>query len=64
MIVVKFYGIVQGVGFRPYIYKKAMEFSAKGRVCNCQSCVQLKLNEDININEFISSIKKKGSRLD
>jgi hydrogenase maturation protein HypF len=32
-------GIVQGVGFRPYIYKKALSYSLKGRVMNAGSGV-------------------------
>ncbi|WP_392486045.1 carbamoyltransferase HypF [Haloimpatiens sp. FM7315] len=33
----KIYGIVQGVGFRPYVYKKAKEFSISGFVNNMDS---------------------------
>ncbi|WMJ80207.1 carbamoyltransferase HypF [Clostridium sp. MB40-C1] len=36
---VKIYGIVQGIGFRPYIYKKAKELNIKGWVNNCDSSV-------------------------
>lgn len=32
-------GIVQGVGFRPYVYKKALEYSLSGRVKNSSSGV-------------------------
>jgi len=32
-------GIVQGVGFRPFIYKKALGYSLKGRVMNSSSGV-------------------------
>lgn len=35
----KIYGLVQGVGFRPYVYKKAKELNIKGWVNNCDSCV-------------------------
>lgn len=57
MIVVKFYGIIQGVGFRPYVYRKAHELKVKGTVCNCQSSVTLQLNDDADVDNFISSLK-------
>lgn len=57
MIIIKFYGIIQGVGFRPYIYRRAHEFNAKGCVCNCQSSVTLRLNDDVDVSGFIEFLK-------
>ncbi|MEM2131002.1 MAG: carbamoyltransferase HypF [Candidatus Woesearchaeota archaeon] len=38
-------GIVQGVGFRPYIYKKAKQFNLKGYVKNIGSGVEILVND-------------------
>ncbi|MEM4397728.1 MAG: carbamoyltransferase HypF, partial [Candidatus Woesearchaeota archaeon] len=38
-------GIVQGVGFRPYIYKKAKQFNLKGYVKNIGSGVEILIND-------------------
>ncbi len=52
-------GLVQGVGFRPFIYLLAREFKLKGWVENRNDCVQIKVQgEPQKIDKFISSIKK------
>lgn len=38
-------GIVQGVGFRPYIYKKAKQFNLKGYVKNIGNGVEVLIND-------------------
>lgn len=52
-------GIVQGVGFRPFIYKLAQKYSLNGTVSNTTEGVAVKINSpDENIaNSFISDIK-------
>ncbi len=49
-------GIVQGVGFRPFVYKLAKEFNLNGYVLNTGSGVIIEA-EGENLNEFIESIK-------
>lgn len=56
----KIYGLVQGVGFRPYVYKRANELNIKGWVNNCDSCVVIDAEgtkEEIK-NFFIKVVKK------
>ena len=55
-IVVK--GVVQGVGFRPYIYNLALENNLKGNVCNSQSGVYINIEgKRESITKFIEDIK-------
>lgn len=52
-------GLVQGVGFRPFIYRHAGEFHLKGTVENRNDGVVVKVNCDENqITAFISSIRE------
>lgn len=54
----KIYGRVQGVGFRPFVYKVAKELGLKGYVLNTSSCVEVILQgDDYLIKEFIEKIK-------
>jgi hydrogenase maturation protein HypF len=52
-----FKGIVQGVGFRPYLYRSAQEFHLTGFVKNTSEGVILEV-EGKNINGFINYILK------
>jgi len=57
--IIKVTGIVQGVGFRPYIYKYACFMGVKGKVYNIATDVIIDIEgNEKNINEFINSIKK------
>ena len=49
-------GIVQGVGFRPFIYKLANEFGYKGYVLNDGKGVEIDI-EGEDINSFVTAIK-------
>ncbi|WP_232233021.1 Sua5/YciO/YrdC/YwlC family protein [Sedimentibacter sp. B4] len=56
---IKIYGIVQGVGFRPYIYNQAIKYNIKGWVSNQGSAVLMYVEGDRkNIKEFLLSIIK------
>lgn len=58
MIFLKINGIVQGVGFRPFIYKLAIEESLKGYVLNNTSGVEIKAEGDErSIKRFLKRIK-------
>ena len=51
-------GIVQGVGFRPFIYKLAHQFELGGFVCNNNRGVEIEIEgEDSKINQFIKAVE-------
>ncbi len=50
-------GLVQGVGFRPFIYKLAKKFHLSGSVINRNDCVLITVQGDIeNLEAFIQAI--------
>ncbi|MFA7092092.1 MAG: acylphosphatase, partial [Arcobacteraceae bacterium] len=56
---IKIKGIVQGVGFRPYVYNLARQFSLNGFVNNDESGVTVVLQGDEKaIDAFIEELKK------
>jgi len=60
----KIYGRVQGVGFRPFIYKLAKELGLKGYVLNTSSCVEISLQgEKSSIDNFIKKVKNEAPPL-
>lgn len=51
-------GIVQGVGFRPFVYNEAVRNNLKGWVKNTSEGVYIDLEgEEINIEEFLKTLK-------
>lgn len=55
---IKLWGIVQGVGFRPYVAKVAMRFHIKGEVRNIGGLVEIVLTDtEKHISEFINQLK-------
>lgn len=51
-------GLVQGVGFRPFIYSLAFRYQLKGWVENRNDCVKIKVEGDKeSIDKFIHSVK-------
>lgn len=56
MYKIKIKGIVQGVGFRPFIYRVANQLNLKGYVKNTPEGVEIVI--DKKINNFLSYIKK------
>ncbi|MDX9795909.1 MAG: acylphosphatase, partial [Arcobacteraceae bacterium] len=55
---IKIKGIVQGVGFRPYVYNLALELDLKGFVNNDESGVNIVLQGDEKrINSFIKTVQ-------
>ncbi|MGB9749818.1 MAG: carbamoyltransferase HypF [Caldisericia bacterium] len=60
----KIYGRVQGVGFRPFIYKLAKELNLKGYVLNTSSCVEISLQGGKkSIDNFIERVKNEAPPL-
>ena len=57
---IKINGIVQGVGFRPFIYNLAHEYGLKGWVYNYSGGVEIEVEGDkTTVREFISDIRDK-----
>lgn len=53
-------GIVQGVGFRPFVYNAAIQFNLKGFVSNNEfGVVIIVQEEEKTIREFVSHIQKR-----
>jgi hydrogenase maturation protein HypF len=51
-------GIVQGVGFRPFVFTQAIQKGLTGWVCNTSAGVDIEVNgEPIEISSFIQSLK-------
>ena len=51
-------GIVQGVGFRPFVYSLAVNYQLTGQVCNSSSGVEIELNgSPENLERFIHDLK-------
>ena len=56
---IKIWGIVQGVGFRPFVAKVAQRFSMKGEVLNLGGLVQLTLTDTKpRIDLFLDALNK------
>lgn len=55
-----YFGRVQGVGFRYFIYKKALFYQIQGSVRNLpDGTVELLVNDNCeNVSEFLTSIEK------
>ncbi|WP_236618618.1 acylphosphatase [Lebetimonas sp. JH292] len=56
----KINGIVQGVGFRPTVYKIAKKLNLRGYVLNSSDGVIVEI-EGENIDKFIDVLKTKSS---
>lgn len=56
-------GLVQGVGFRPFVYKIAIFNNLKGYIKNSSLGVTIEVEgEEENIQEFIETLKNKGPK--
>ncbi len=61
---IKIHGIVQGVGFRPFVYNAASRYNIKGYVINTANGVFIDAESDKqSINGFISEIKNNPPEL-
>ncbi|MEN8122556.1 MAG: carbamoyltransferase HypF [Bacteroidota bacterium] len=58
---IKITGLVQGVGFRPFIYRLAHQYQLNGWVENRNDCVLIEVESDgENVNNFIKDIPLKA----
>ena len=56
---IKLWGIVQGVGFRPFVVRLADYYGIKGQVLNVGGLVEIQLTDtEENIEKFIDALKK------
>ena len=56
---IKLWGIVQGVGFRPYVAKTAAQLGMKGQVLNIGGLVEITVTDTpLRITEFIEHTDK------
>ncbi len=54
---IRVYGIVQGVGFRPFVYRHAHQHHLSGWVCNDAKGVVIEIEGDITqVDSFVSSL--------
>ena len=57
-------GIVQGVGFRPFVYKQAIQQGLTGWVCNTSAGVDIEVNgEPEEISNFINTLNSDAPKL-
>lgn len=57
-------GLVQGVGFRPFVYKIALENNLKGFIRNSSIGVTMDVEGDKkSIDDFIDALKKRGPEM-
>ena len=54
---IHFYGAVQGVGFRPTIYRLAKSLGVKGSVRNTTEGVIVEIEGDVHAEEFVDHVK-------
>ena len=55
------WGVVQGVGFRPFVYRLAHQYSLQGWVCNTSGNVEIEVEGDEkNIKGFLSDLEVKA----
>ena len=60
----RIYGIVQGIGYRPFIYKTAKELKLKGWVSNIDSSVVIDVEgPSENVEQFLISVIKRPPKL-
>ena len=61
---INIYGVVQGVGFRPFVYTLASKFGLKGSVSNGASGVEIYLNAtSAQLEEFLKALNSNPPRL-
>jgi hydrogenase maturation protein HypF len=58
---VKVRGVVQGVGFRPFVYRLAHRYKLNGWVRNTSGNVTIEIEgQEANINQFLASLKSEA----
>ena len=53
-------GVVQGVGFRPFVYQLATKYNLKGWVCNTSEDVKIEVEgEGEAIEQFLQALRER-----
>ena len=61
---IEIHGIVQGVGYRPFVFNLARKYALKGNVSNTENGVRIHVEgDDGNISSFIHRVKNEKPRL-
>ena len=63
-VLIHIHGIVQGVGFRPFIHKQVLHYALRGTIKNTSSGVELELEgEREELERFIADLPEKAPKL-
>lgn len=63
-VLIHIHGIVQGVGFRPFIHKLVLHYALRGTIKNTSSGVELELEgEHEELERFIADLPEKAPKL-
>lgn len=58
-LLIRVYGIVQGVGFRPFVFRLAHEHALSGTVCNTSGCVEIEAEGAAgDLDGFLADLRK------
>src|SRR4030042_838070 len=57
-------GVVQGVGFRPFVYQLATGYNLRGWVCNTSEDVKMEVEGEVkNIESFLQGLREQAPPL-
>ena len=63
-VLIHIHGIVQGVGFRPFIHKQVLHYALRGTIKNTSSGVELELEgERAELERFLDDLPRKAPKL-
>ena len=63
-VLIHIHGIVQGVGFRPFIHKLVLHYALRGTIKNTSSGVELELEgERAELERFLADLPEKAPKL-
>lgn len=60
MVNIHITGLVQGVGFRPFVYRLAKQYKIEGSVDNRNDGVHIQMNDSIRLDEFLLAVRQQA----
>ncbi|MFC2057273.1 carbamoyltransferase HypF, partial [Chloroflexota bacterium] len=61
LVHISVWGVVQGVGFRPFVYQLATKYNLKGWVCNTSEDVKIEVEGEVEaIEQFLLALPEKA----